>query len=79
MLLAFYDETTLQDMKMKAEQLRNLSQIDVNQQLDLWRESMHVRRQFIRENSMEDILQKFPGYSNPVLVSLLIVHCLFTC
>jgi hypothetical protein len=78
-LLNFYDETTLQDMKMKAEQLRDISQMDMNHQLNLWRETMQVRRQYIRENSTSDIVQKFPGYSNPILVSLLLVNYLFIC
>ena len=76
MLLNFYDETTLKDMQMKAEQLRDISQMDMSHHLNLWRESMQIRRQYIRENSTSDILQKFPGYSNPILVSLLLVDYL---
>ncbi|CAF3514816.1 unnamed protein product [Adineta steineri] len=69
MMLAFYDKTTLHNMQLEAEQLRDMSPIDINNQLKLWNEIMQVRRQYIRENSTTDILKEFPGYSNPTLVN----------
>ncbi|CAF1447885.1 unnamed protein product [Adineta steineri] len=68
MMLAFYDETTLHKMQLKAEQLRDISPIDINNQVKLWNETMQVRRQYIRENSTSDIVKEFPGYSNPILI-----------
>ncbi|CAF1362987.1 unnamed protein product [Adineta steineri] len=68
MMLAFYDETTLYNMQLKAEQLRDISPIDINNQMMLWNETMQVRRQYIRENSTSDIVKEFPGYSNPTLI-----------
>jgi hypothetical protein len=76
MMLAFYDETTLHNMQLKAEQLRDISPIDINDQLKLWNETMQVRRQYIRENSTSDVLKEFPGYSNPILVSLFVIYYL---
>jgi hypothetical protein len=57
-------------MKKKAEILGDFSQIDINQHLNIWRDTLHVRRRYIRENSTADVITAFPGYSVPQLVSL---------
>lgn len=57
-------------MKRKAEILGDFSQIDINQHLNIWRDTLHVRRRYIRESSTADIITTFPGYSVPQLVSL---------
>lgn len=67
-LLAAYDDSTLKEMKKKAEKLQDFSQVDIDQHLNLWKETLYVRRQYISQNSTSDIITTFPGYSYPVLV-----------
>ncbi|CAF4195511.1 unnamed protein product [Adineta steineri] len=57
------------DIGAKVNQLRNMSQTDVLTQLKLWKETLHFRRQSIKDHSTEDIIKDFPGYSNSLLVN----------
>ena len=65
-----YDDSILLEMKKKAEKLRDFSQVDINQHLDIWKDTLHIRRQYISQNSTSDIIINFPGYSSPFLVRL---------
>ena len=56
------------EVQSKAEQLRDLSQLDVDTQLKLWKETFYFRRQSIRDRSTIDILHDFPGYRDSLLV-----------
>ena len=68
-LLRKFDSETLLEMKKQAEKLRDFSQTDINEQINLWKETVHVRRQYIREHSTSDTITNFPGYSYALLVS----------
>ena len=69
-MLVGYDDENIADAQSKAERLRDESGIDINTQLMLWKQTLQYRRQYIRNRSTSDILKEFPGYSNPILVSL---------
>ncbi|CAF1077589.1 unnamed protein product [Adineta steineri] len=56
------------EIEAKANQLRNMSPTDVLTQLKLWKETLHFRRQSIKDHSTEDIINDFPGYSNSLLI-----------
>lgn len=58
------------EMNKKAETLRDFSQLDINKHINLWNETLHVRRKYISQNSTSDIITNYPGYSFPVLVRL---------
>jgi hypothetical protein len=68
--LATFDDATLIEMNRKAEKLQDFSQVDISGHLDLWKETLHVRRQYISSNSTSDVITKFPGYSFSLLVEL---------
>ncbi|CAF2628893.1 unnamed protein product [Rotaria sp. Silwood2] len=67
-LLSTYNDKALQEIQTKAEKLRNVSQIDLSTQLQIWQETVHFRRQSIRNRLTAEILREFPGYSNPLFV-----------
>ncbi|CAF1300181.1 unnamed protein product [Rotaria sordida] len=67
-MLLTYDDATLKNIQTKAEKLRDLSDIDIHTQLHLWQETVHFRRQCIREKPTSEILKEFPGYSNQLLI-----------
>ena len=64
-----YDAAMSNENQTKANQLRAVSQIDLHIQLKLWQETFAFRRQSIRNQSIQDILNDFPGYSNSLLVN----------
>ena len=64
------DEPVVNEMKKKADMLKEASQLDVQQHINLWRDTFHLRRHFIRQNSTSDIISNFPGYSCAPLVWL---------
>ncbi|CAF3005309.1 unnamed protein product [Rotaria sp. Silwood2] len=66
-MLSTYDDAALQVIQTKADQLKDTSQIDLNTQINLWRDTVHVRRQHIRDKPTSEIMKEFPGYSNPIL------------
>lgn len=67
-MLEAYDDGTLLEMKKKAEHLQTLSPVNIEQYVSLCKETLHVRRQFIREKSTSDVINKFPGYAYPLMV-----------
>lgn len=68
-MLSTYDDAALQVIQTKAEQLKDTSQIDLNTQINLWRDTVHFRRKSIRDKPTSEIMKEFPGYSNPILVT----------
>ncbi|CAF4178244.1 unnamed protein product [Rotaria magnacalcarata] len=66
-MLINYDDITLADIKTKANKLRDDPPIDLDIRLQLWKETVHVRRKAIRNQATSEILQEFPGYKDPVL------------
>jgi hypothetical protein len=73
MMISSNDESS-EGIQTKLEKLRDASAIDINTHLRLWKETLHVRRQSIRDRAVSDILKDFPGYSNPVLVEFHSYH-----
>jgi len=69
-MLLTYDDVALQNIQTKADKLRDVSDIDIHTQLHLWKETVHFRRQCIRDKLTSEILKEFPGYSNQLLVIL---------
>lgn len=69
-VLASYDESIIREMNKKAEKLRDFSQINIDDSINLWNETLNIRRKYISENSTSDIITNYPGYSFPVLVRL---------
>lgn len=51
---------------MKAELLKDNPDDDILH--DLWRQSFNIRRLCIRELSIDEILERFPGYRIPEMV-----------
>ncbi|CAF1374408.1 unnamed protein product, partial [Adineta steineri] len=49
-------------------QLQSFSQLDINTQLCLWKETFIFRRQLVRDQSTSDVMKNFPAYSDAVLV-----------
>lgn len=70
-MLLNYDDAALQLIQKQADKLRDAPDIDIHTQLQLWQETVHIRRQCIRDKPTTEILQEFPGYSNQLLVTLL--------
>lgn len=64
-----YDDDVYNNMKMKSQELRDNHQIDRETQIRLWKETLHIRRRSIRDLSTSTILDEFPGYKDPFLVS----------
>ncbi|CAF4167091.1 unnamed protein product, partial [Rotaria magnacalcarata] len=42
--------------------------MDINAQLNLWKETLFLRRKCIKDKSTADIMKDFPGYSNALLI-----------
>ena len=76
-MLLTYDDDTLTVIQTKAKQLREDPQIDLNVRLQLWRETFHIRRKAIRDQATSEILEEFPGYKDPVLVSLFVISFIY--
>jgi hypothetical protein len=76
-MLVNYDDATFNDIQIKAKTLRDDTGIDVNTRLNLWKETVHVRRKIIRDKPTLEILEEFPGYKDPVLVGLFIACFVF--
>jgi hypothetical protein len=57
-------------MKKKAEKLQDFSQVDIHDHLNLWKETLYIRCQYISEHSTADIITNYPGYSHPILMRL---------
>jgi hypothetical protein len=68
MIILPYNNEVSNDIQSKVEQLRDLSQIDVDTRLSFWKETFYFRRQCIRDRSTGDILNDFPGYGDSLLV-----------
>ena len=43
--------------------------MDINTQLNLWKETLFLRRKCIRDLATTDIMKDFPGYGNSLLVN----------
>ena len=67
-----YDDSTLDNIQVKSNTLRNDSHIDPDARLYLWKETVHVRWKATRNQSTSEILEKFPGYTDSILVSRLL-------
>ncbi|CAF1503507.1 unnamed protein product [Adineta ricciae] len=68
MMVMSPDDPSSDEIWSKADQLRKNPPVDIHVQLSLWKETLHLRRQSIRDRSTADILKDFPGYGNPLLV-----------
>jgi hypothetical protein len=77
MVIIPYDQIS-NDIQSKVEQLRDLSQVNVDTQLRLWKETFRFRRQIVRDQSTNDILNNFPAYSNSFLVNKFFTYCFFS-
>jgi hypothetical protein len=69
MMIISPNDDVSDEVQLKADQLRDNPQIDIHTQLRLWKETLHFRRQSIRDQSTTDILKDFPGYGNTLLVN----------
>ncbi|CAF1460105.1 unnamed protein product, partial [Rotaria sordida] len=67
-MLVTYDDDTLTVIQNKAKKLRDDPQLDLDIRLQLWEETLHVRRKAIRNQTMSEILEEFPGYKDSVLI-----------
>ncbi|CAF4165901.1 unnamed protein product [Adineta steineri] len=56
------------EIQSKVIQLQSFSQLDINTQLCLWKETFIFRRQLVRDQSTSDVMKNFPAYSDAVLV-----------
>lgn len=77
MLILPHNDETLNDIQLKADQLRDTTTIDIHTQLHLWKETFYFRRQSIGDRSTADVLKDFPGYGNSLLVYQFFIYCLF--
>ncbi|CAF4051096.1 unnamed protein product [Rotaria sordida] len=66
-ILVTYDDDTLTVIQNKVKKLRDDPQLDLNIRLQLWKETLHVRRRAVRNQTTSEILEEFPGYKDPVL------------
>lgn len=69
MIMIQYNDDISNDIQAKINQLKDISQIDPQSQLKLWKETLPYRREYIRNRSTAEILIEFPTYSNPSLVN----------
>lgn len=65
-----YDDDSFNKIKLKSQELRDNNQIDRDTQIRLWKETLHIRRKLIRDQSTSTILEEFPGYKDSFLVSI---------
>ncbi|CAF3881149.1 unnamed protein product [Rotaria sordida] len=63
MVIMPYNNEISDDIQSKVKQLQNFSQLDVNTQLRLWKETFVFRRQVVQDQSTSDIMKNFPAYS----------------
>jgi hypothetical protein len=68
-----YTDQISNDIETKVNQLQDVSQIDAEMKLNLWKQTFSYRREYIRNQSTSYIVKKFPGYSHPFLVSRVII------
>ena len=73
MMLVTYDHDTLTVIQTKAKRLRDDSHLDLDIRLQLWKETIHVRRKAIRNQITSEILEEFPGFKDPVLMGLFLI------
>jgi hypothetical protein len=71
----YRDNPDVQNYQTTVKQLRDVSRIYINIHLQLWKDTAHLRRQYIRDRSRSEILKEFPVYLNPLLASLSITNC----
>ena len=76
MIVVSFDNELSNEIQTKSEQLRDTIGIDINTQLELWKETLPYRQKLVRDRSTTDILKDFPGYSNSIFVSQCIILCL---
>jgi hypothetical protein len=69
-----YDSEILIDYQMKLNKLRDDPHIDIDSRVRMWQETFHVRRKSIRDRSTSEILEEYPGYTDPILVGLSVVY-----
>jgi hypothetical protein len=72
MIIPYTDQVS-NDIETKVNQLQDVSQIDAEMKLNFWKQTFSYRRDYIRNQSTSDIVKKFPGYSDPFLVSRVII------
>ncbi|CAF3367851.1 unnamed protein product [Rotaria sp. Silwood2] len=68
MVIMPYNNQISDEIQSMVVQLQNFSQLDVNTQLRLWKETFTFRRQVVRDQSTSDIMKNFPAYSDAFLV-----------
>lgn len=68
-VLSTLDNEKFHEMEKRAEQLKDFSQTDITGKINLWKETIQIRRQYISEHSTSDIITQYPGYSHSLLVS----------
>ncbi|CAF1058741.1 unnamed protein product [Adineta steineri] len=68
MIVVSFDDKLSNEIQTKSEQLRDTTDIDINTQLELWKETLPYRRKLVRDRSTIDILKDFPRYSNSIFV-----------
>jgi hypothetical protein len=73
MVVVSLDNELSNEIQTKSEHLRDTTGIDINTQLELWKETLPYRRKLVRDRSTTDILKHFPGYSNSVFISQSII------
>ncbi|CAF4445420.1 unnamed protein product, partial [Adineta steineri] len=66
MIVVSFDDKLSNEIQTKSEQLRDTTDIDINTQLESWRETLPYRRKLVRDRSRIDILKDFPRYSNSI-------------
>ncbi|CAF1523521.1 unnamed protein product, partial [Rotaria sordida] len=59
MIIISHNDERSNDIQSKAELLRDGSQMDIHTQLQLWKETLHFRRQSIRDQSTIDVFKDF--------------------
>ncbi|CAF4202867.1 unnamed protein product, partial [Adineta steineri] len=63
-----YNDHIANNIEEKIYQLQDVSEIDAETRLKLWKETFSCRREYVRNQSTSDIVQKFPGYADSFLV-----------
>lgn len=59
--------------QMKLELIKN--DVDMNRFRLLWTKTFNIRRLFIRESQINEILERFPGYHRPEMVKIFSHRC----
>ncbi|CAF3996188.1 unnamed protein product, partial [Adineta steineri] len=63
-----YNDHIANNIEEKINQLQDVSEIDAETRLKLWKETFSCRREYVRNQSTSDIVQKFPGYADSFLI-----------